>query len=121
MSPRPPDHSDNDPTVPEPSDGANPNGSAAERIIEKFGGIRPMAHKLGMPVTTVQGWKKRGAIPSARHPDLIAAASRYNIPLDQSELEAAAPADERAIEDGQSIEVTGIESPGTASPTVPDA
>lgn len=99
MSPRPPDQSDNDPTVPDPSDGTNPTGSAAERIIEKFGGIRPMAHKLGMPVTTVQGWKKRGAIPSARHPDLLAAAGRHNVSLDQAELDAAAPADERVAED----------------------
>ncbi|UEM03778.1 hypothetical protein JL101_028180 [Skermanella rosea] len=99
MSPRPPDQSDNDPTVPDPSDGTNPTGSAAERIIEKFGGIRPMAHKLGMPVTTVQGWKKRGAIPSARHPDLLAAAGRHNVSLDQAELDAAAPADERTSED----------------------
>ncbi|HRQ83255.1 MAG TPA: hypothetical protein PKZ97_19240, partial [Azospirillaceae bacterium] len=45
---------------------ANP---AVERVIERFGGIRPMAAKLDAPVTTVQGWKKRGAIPPARHDD----------------------------------------------------
>lgn len=42
----------------------------ADAIIEKFGGIRPMATKLGVPVTTVQGWKKRNAIPGHRR-DLI--------------------------------------------------
>jgi hypothetical protein len=118
MSPRPPDQSDNDPTVPESSDGANPNGTAAERIIEKFGGIRPMAHKLNMPVTTVQGWKKRGAIPSNRHPDLLAAAKRHNVTLDQAELDAAAPADERSTEESSStIIVSGTEPPTTPSPT----
>src|SRR3954454_18563443 len=121
MSPRPPDHSDNDPTVPEPSDGTNPNGTAAERIIEKFGGIRPMAHKLNMPVTTVQGWKKRGAIPSNRHPDLLAAASRYNVTLDQAELDAAAPiderpVDERATDESSTIIVSGSEPVAAHSP-----
>jgi hypothetical protein len=38
----------------------------ADRVIERFGGIRPMANKLGVPVTTVQGWKKRGVIPANR-------------------------------------------------------
>jgi len=117
MSPRPPDHSDNEPTVPEPSDGSNPNGTAAERIIEKFGGIRPMAHKLNMPVTTVQGWKKRGAIPSNRHPDLLAAASRHNVTLDQAELDAAAPADERPTEESSTIIVPSSDATGTPSPT----
>jgi hypothetical protein len=104
MTPRPSDQPDSDPTVPESADGNNPAGTAAERIIEKFGGIRPMAHKLEVPVTTVQGWKKRGAIPSARHPDLLAAASRYNITVDQAELDAAAPADERGAEDAAAVE-----------------
>jgi hypothetical protein len=120
MSPRPPDHSDNEPNVPEPSDGTNPNGTAAERIIEKFGGIRPMAHKLNMPVTTVQGWKKRGAIPSNRHPDLLAAASRYNVTLDQAELDAAAPADERPAEESSTIIVSGSEPLAAQSPIPPE-
>ena len=121
MSPRPPDHSDNEPTVPEPSDGSNPNGTAAERIIEKFGGIRPMAHKLNMPVTTVQGWKKRGAIPSNRHPDLLAAASRHNVTLDQAELDAAAPADERPTEEPSTIIVSGTGARGDPEPDHPGA
>lgn len=117
MSPRPPDHSDSDPTMPEPSDGASPNNTAAERIIEKFGGIRPMAHKLNMPVTTVQGWKKRGAIPSNRHPDLLAAAKRHNVTLEQAELDAAAPADERPSEESSTIVVSGSDTAATPSPT----
>ena len=57
-------------------------------IIDRFGGIRPMATKLGAPVTTVQGWKKRGLIPQARHADILAAARREGIALDSSELAA---------------------------------
>jgi hypothetical protein len=60
-----------------------------ERVIDSFGGIRPMATKLAAPVTTVQGWKKRGIIPLARHADILAAAGREGIALDPAELAAA--------------------------------
>jgi len=68
---------------------------ASERLIQRFGGIRPMANKLEVPVTTVQGWKKRGAIPATRLADLRAAAQRHGIPLDEAELEAVGGLDER--------------------------
>jgi len=51
----------------------------AAAIIERFGGIRPMAAKVGAPVTTVQGWKKRDVIPGARRDDVIRAANENNI------------------------------------------
>jgi len=54
----------------------------AEAIIERFGGIRPMAAKLGIPVTTVQGWKKRGEIPGTRKEDIIRAANDNNLAID---------------------------------------
>ena len=57
-----------------------------EQVIDRFGGIRPMAAKLDMPVTTVQGWKKRGVIPAIRHGDILAAASREGIKLTPAEL-----------------------------------
>ncbi len=53
----------------------------ADLIIEKFGGIRPMATKLNVPVTTVQGWKKRNVIPGNRRNDIIRAAQENNINL----------------------------------------
>lgn len=53
----------------------------ADAVIERFGGIRPMATKLSMPVTTVQGWKKRNVIPGNRRDDILAAANRFNIPV----------------------------------------
>lgn len=46
----------------------------AEEIIERFGGIRPMATKTDIPVTTIQGWKKRDAIPAKRMDEIVKAA-----------------------------------------------
>ena len=68
------------------------SGAIAEGIINRFGGIRPMATKLAVPVTTVQGWKKRGIIPQVRHADILAAAARENIAIDPAELAATDPA-----------------------------
>jgi len=53
----------------------------AGAIIEKFGGIRPMAAKIDAPVTTVQGWKKRDVIPGTRRQQIIDAAQDNNIDL----------------------------------------
>ncbi len=53
----------------------------ASDIIERFGGIRPMAGKMSVPVTTVQGWKKRNVIPENRREDVIRAAKLHNIEI----------------------------------------
>jgi hypothetical protein len=53
----------------------------ASDIIERFGGIRPMAGKMAVPVTTVQGWKKRNVIPENRREDVIRAAKLHNIEI----------------------------------------
>lgn len=53
----------------------------AKLLIDRFGGIRPMAHKMDVPVTTVQGWKKRDVIPANRRDDVIAAARSHNVDL----------------------------------------
>lgn len=55
----------------------------ASLIIERFGGIRPMATKLGIPVTTVQGWKQRNAIPFSRRDDILKAATENRLNLDE--------------------------------------
>jgi hypothetical protein len=89
------------PPLPEPpKSDLNPGlTSASERLIQRFGGIRPMANKLEIPVTTVQGWKKRGVIPATRLADLRAAAQRHGIKLEEAELEAVCKADERTPTD----------------------
>jgi len=41
-----------------------------EQIISKLGGIRPTANKLGVAVSTVQGWKERNHIPIVRRQNI---------------------------------------------------
>ncbi|MCB9978896.1 MAG: hypothetical protein H6862_04760 [Rhodospirillales bacterium] len=53
----------------------------ASLIIDRFGGIRPMSNKIGVPVTTIQGWKKRGMIPAARREKVLDAAKENGIDL----------------------------------------
>ena len=78
---------------PEPTASASgsASGEATNAVIELFGGIRPMASKLGMPFTTVQGWKKRGNIPDQRHAEIAAAAERHEIALPAGLLASTAP------------------------------
>ncbi len=66
----------------------------AGRIIEKFGGIRPMASKMDVPVTTVQGWKKRDIIPENRRADVLRVAQTNNIDL--TDILGEKPANENA-------------------------
>ncbi len=106
---------------------------ASERLIQRFGGIRPMANKLEVPVTTVQGWKKRGAIPGTRINDLRLAAQRHGIKLDEAELDlvtrtedrpagssppAAANRDHLVIE--TESESVPIDTPLPVSPVLPE-
>lgn len=96
----------------------------AERIIARFGGIRPMAAKLGIAVTTVQGWKERGSIPPARHAQIRAAAEAEGLTLSDDDLDAgkrspAPPADEaisETIEPLEPVEEPVAEPPQELSP-----
>jgi uroporphyrinogen-III synthase len=120
MSPRP--GAPNDP-APEPADGTG-SPSPASVIIERFGGIRPTATKLEVPVTTVQGWKKRGYIPLARHPDIRAAALRLEIAVSEAELAAATPPDDAAATEdtGTAVTIPGVtiaEATSAAQSTAP--
>lgn len=84
---------------------SDPVPNDAARIIEAFGGIRPMAKKLGVAVTTVQGWKERNAIPMRRLDELRAAAEREGIDLGA----LAVPTDGQP--DGGSAAFPGREAP----------
>lgn len=53
----------------------------AGEIIERFGGIRPMAGKINVPVTTIQGWKKRDVIPGNRRDEILDAARQNGIDI----------------------------------------
>ena len=69
----------------------------ANRIIELFGGIRPMARILSrvsggrVPPTTIQGWSQRGIVPAHRQADILAAARAEGIPLTPSDFFEADP------------------------------
>lgn len=60
--------------------------NTAERVIEKFGGTRPMSEKTGIPATTIQSWKEGGRIPSKRQGEILAAAARHGISLGAADL-----------------------------------
>lgn len=47
-----------------------------DRIIDAFGGIRPMADAIGKTASTVQGWKSRGSIPDNQKANIWANASK---------------------------------------------
>jgi len=53
----------------------------AERVIAKFGGIRPLADALGYTPSTVQGWGERGVIPARQIPKVIAAGRSAGVPV----------------------------------------
>ena len=86
-------------------------GDATAQVVQLFGGIRPMAHKLEAPVTTVQGWKRRGHIPEARHREIAEAAERHHIDLPSLLLAATRPPA------GSDV----AETPETAGPAEPPA
>ncbi|MYH36766.1 MAG: hypothetical protein F4160_08195 [Rhodospirillaceae bacterium] len=89
-----------------------PNDAA--RVIEAFGGIRPMAKKLGVAVTTVQGWKERNAIPIRRLDELRAAAQREGIDLGALAVPKNDAPDDPSV--GGSAAPPGREAPPAAYP-----
>ncbi len=54
----------------------------AETVIERFGGIRPMAQKLGVTPSTIQGWKARNHVPENRWDEIRAVAEREGVSLE---------------------------------------
>lgn len=65
-----------------------------DRIVVAFGGVRPMARKLGRPSSTVSGWIGRGTIPDAAKAEVLAAARLHGLSLSAADffpIEAAAP------------------------------
>lgn len=61
-------------------------------VFQKFGGIRPMAAKLGdVPASTVKSWHKKGQIPAWRHASILEAAKKHGVKLAPSELQEIRP------------------------------
>lgn len=89
----------------------------ASEVIERFGGIRPMAKKIDVAVTTIQGWKKRDVIPAARAGDVLKAAATYGVDL--SDLVTGAPTPQTSVH--QNISTAALaESKSTLSDEKPD-
>ena len=95
-----------------PSDGEVGHFKAAP-LIKQFGGIRPMANKLGVPVSTVQGWKQRDAIPASRLPEIEAAAKANAIVL-----EALIEAEQGDVSDADTAEARDTSGGEPAAPAV---
>lgn len=56
-------------------------------VFQKFGGIRPMAAKLGdVPPSTVKSWHAKRHIPPWRHASILEAAERHQIAITDEEL-----------------------------------
>lgn len=75
-------------------------------IIEAFGGIRPMSAKVNVAVTTIQGWKKRDAIPANRKAAVFKAAKEHNIDLSAffDDAPSVAPVEDIAEQDKAEVE-----------------
>ncbi|MEK9660716.1 MAG: mitofilin family membrane protein [Alphaproteobacteria bacterium] len=95
------------------SDSSNGSGAfpLAGPVIAAFGGIRPMATRLDVPVSTVQGWKQRDAIPDNRFDQIRDAASADGI-----DLEALPAVDASAEDDGSVIDTAGPADTAAAAP-----
>lgn len=66
--------------------------SAAEDVIQRFGGISKMADAMGHKyVTTVAAWKKRRLIPAHQHAAVMAAALKAGINLTLGDLHETNP------------------------------
>jgi hypothetical protein len=61
-----------------------------EPLINRFGGMRPMARKVDVPVSTIQGWKKRDNIPADRVDDIIKAAKTHHISMHGYDVQSGA-------------------------------
>ena len=68
---------------------ASQQADATAKVISTFGGLRPMGKKLGVAVSTLQGWQARGQIPEGRAEEIAAAAERESLRLDPAVLAAA--------------------------------
>ncbi|MBB3144896.1 hypothetical protein FHS21_001297 [Phyllobacterium trifolii] len=58
----------------------------AEYVIGKFGGLTKTARALGVPISTVQGWKERGKVPQEHWLPLIEAAGKNGDALEVTDF-----------------------------------
>ncbi|WP_146195197.1 carph-isopro domain-containing protein [Pararhodobacter marinus] len=56
------------------------------KIIEKFGGVRPMAAALGRPKSTVHSWMVRGSVPDEAKTEIIAKSDELGLGVQLSDF-----------------------------------
>jgi hypothetical protein len=61
----------------------------ADHILTSLGGVAEVARKLGLPLTTVQGWKDANFVPEWRRPALIKLAKAKKKPLADDDFPTA--------------------------------
>ena len=67
-------------------------------IIEKFGGVRPLAEALGHKYpTTVQAWKERQVIPVRQIPSVLAAAKARGVSLTADDFFDESPSPQERV------------------------
>lgn len=97
-----------------PETTATPEGDAAESsrgvaaIIERFGGIRPMASKLNLAVSTVQGWKERDTIPVSRQDQIIEISDQLGLGLTRQDFRGLSPEGARQALEGETDDGSGV-------------
>ena len=93
----------------------------AAEVIERFGGIRPMAKKIDVAVTTIQGWKKRDTIPAGRRAQILEAAQEHKVDLSGVISDASVDVnDDPANENSQKTKTESVK-PATPIVTVSTA
>lgn len=55
--------------------------SYVDRIVDRFGGVRPMARAIGKPVSTVWSWQSRRSIPDQHKAEILGAANLQGLAL----------------------------------------
>lgn len=75
-----------------PQKAYKPGMSYVSRIIEAFGGVRPMARAISRPTSTVQSWKDRASIPDRYKPDVLSKAREAGIDIEAADFFPASPA-----------------------------
>ncbi|MBO6783595.1 MAG: hypothetical protein JJ899_10050 [Alphaproteobacteria bacterium] len=92
------------------------NDQPAGPIIAAFGGIRPMAAKLDIPVSTVQGWKQRDTIPSSRMEEIRRVAEEYELEMPDPAGPDEGPVIDVAAEPASEPEPGPSDAPKTSVP-----
>ena len=57
-------------------------------IIETLGGATAVSREIGVPVTTVHGWKRAGYVPTWRVPALVRLAKKLKQPITAADFPA---------------------------------